>query len=174
MMHNDGQDSTLSKIRAAVYGVFMFSFAMSIYAYVMLSSNPVVLPMALVIMTVLASVLIFLRAKTATPVDTAFEIASFLVFLAVILYLYRTSFFDHKLLLWTTGLYRPNYLTHGNRRVALVLSLLITAIVLPVTLGVVTDPSVVQAMTFLYAVLVLSLWVFCSKLTSTLRREIAP
>jgi hypothetical protein len=76
--------------------------------------------------------------------------------------------------MFTTILYRPGYMQHGNRRLAFFLGVAIAAMVLPVTLGIVTDPSLVQMSEIIYALLVLCLWLFCSRLGAAAVEQLRP
>jgi hypothetical protein len=148
---------TLSPWRVAV----AFAIVMSIFVYMRLASEGFILALLLIVVGGVLQVVG--RWKSSSRMDIAFDAVSTVVLVSVILHVYHRSLTTYVVLFFTTIFYRPGYLHHGNRRLALIVSLVIAGVVLPVTCGFVSDPSLVQVASGLYALLVLSLWIFCSK-----------
>lgn len=164
MNRNDHhQHGRYSKVSSTLVLVLVFVLAMSLFAYVRLSTNDVVFTAAIVILIILGVTQIILGYKGSTRLDVAYDATFLVVLMSVILGVYRTSLAKHPVFMFATIFFRPEYTRYGNRRFAFVVGLLINATVLPITCGVITDPDVVSALTLLYALFVLSLWVFCSK-----------
>jgi FtsH-binding integral membrane protein len=153
-----------TEVRTAIASLIVFVIVMSLYAYARLSDPERVWKPLIVILTICGIAKILIDYKGSARLDTAFYVAFFVVFLSIILNPHGRSLGAHRALLFATILYRPEYMVHGDRRLAFALSLMIMGAVLPVTLGLVTDWDAIQALSFLYALLVASLWVFCSKL----------
>jgi hypothetical protein len=153
-----------SKAFATAVTVLFVAIVITFFAVGRLSDNPVVLVGTLVIFAFLELVQLIVLYKTSSRYDLGFEAAFFVVFLSVMYGVYEDSLILHPVLLWSTILYRPIYMRHGNLRVAFVLSLVILGVVLPVTTGIVTDSDAVSVLMLLYALSVLGLWVFCSKI----------
>jgi hypothetical protein len=138
--------------------------AMSIFAYVRLSTNKAVMPMAILLLCIL-EVVQFVRAYRETRrLEAWCEVVYCVVLLSVFLGAYRHSIVDHRTFMFATVFYRPFYTRYCNRRLSLILCLLIMAAVCPVTCGIVTNSDFVDLLTALYALLVACLWLFCSKL----------
>jgi len=162
-MNKNIQNGTVHNQSNAWGAVFVVAIAMSLYAYIRLTSNDVVLTVAIVVLTLLELARIAMGIRTSTPLEIAFDVSYFVVLLSVVLGAYRTNLSAHPTFLFATIFYRPKFMQHGSRRLALIISLLIVATVVPLTSGIVTDSGIVRVLTLAYAALVFSLWVFCSK-----------
>jgi uncharacterized membrane protein YiaA len=153
---------------SALWAWLALLVGISIYAYVRLSTNKAVMPMAIVLLCVL-EVAQFARAyKESKKVEAWTDAASVLVLLLVCVGVYRHSIATHPTFIFATVFYRPFYTRYCHRRLALVLALLIICAVLPAICGIVRDPDSISVLAALYALLVATLWVFCSKLGATI------
>lgn len=135
--------------------------AMSLYAFLRLSHNPMVFRVSIGLLVILEAVKLWFASRESTRTEVAIEAAFFVVLISIVLgpiTRYEYAF------LFSTILYRPDYLRHGNRVMALTLSLLIAAVVLPITCGLVTDRSSLNLLSWLYASFVFCFWLTCSKL----------
>jgi hypothetical protein len=148
--------------------VIVISIAMAIYAYVRLTANHAVLLGVIALLALMSALRIFLRYRRAAvpKYDVGFEIAFSAVLFSVLLGPLRASLSSHPFLLFSTIFYRPEYMTEGSRRLALVLSIIIAVVVLPATCGIVTASSTVDFLSVIYSAIVLSLWIFCSKISA--------
>jgi hypothetical protein len=110
----------------------------------------------------------FARTYGAVRQEAGFEAAFWIVLLSILVFLHHGgSLLGHPSFAIGTVLYRKGYLLqYGNRRLAFLLSVMIVAAVLPVTLGFVTDDGVVGVLGGVYVSLVGCLWMFHSKLGS--------
>lgn len=157
----DGNDDSV--LRALFY-IAVFA---AVYGFLSFSKSKLVFPVALSIFSVLEIVRL-IRKRKESLLEAGCEAAFFLVLFAVFIGVYRNTFAGDRTFMFATILFRPYFTLRCNRRLALVLCLLIVAVVLPIVFGIVTEPSYVSLLTMGYAFLVASLWVFCSRLGSVL------
>lgn len=148
--------------------ILILVLAMSLYAFLRLSTARWIEPLTLIMLVVLETLVIALSYKRWSKLDVWFECAANLVFIAIAFGLYKQTFVANETVWIATIFYRPYYLMYGNRRLAFILSLLIAATVLPIATGFASDAGVVQGLTLFYSLFVFSLWVFCSRLGSKL------
>jgi hypothetical protein len=168
-MLRDGSKETHSPVFA--WGVTLLALAliMSLYAYVRLSTNPRVFEAAVVAVILLDVGLLFADGKTLSRFDVGFD----LEYLATLLSVVWGAFADNPtislhstpVVLITTIFYRPKLLNRGNRRLAFLLGSVILGVVAPVAFGWVKQRDVIGILSFLYAMLVCQLWVFCSRIS---------
>jgi hypothetical protein len=151
-------------LRGTLKVVLLLSVGMSIFAYVALSNNPRVLAAAFLAFIVLEIVQLLSWSRRGEILHVACEVAYFLVLTTAVVGLYHKTMAKDFIFLQATIFYRPYYTFRRNRRLALVLGVLILIVALPITLGIVTDRESVRVLSVLYLLLVASLWAFCSKL----------
>jgi hypothetical protein len=141
---------------------------MSVFAYGMLSTSKTVFVVFTIGISIFEVSRLVQGLKESKTLETLCEAAYFVVIITFLLGAYRGLLAFNPTLMFTTALYRPNFTLYRNRRLALALGLAIMVVTLPINLGIVTDPDAVQALTVLYALMVASLWVFCSRLGAKL------
>lgn len=134
------------------------AIVMSIYAFLMLWSKGFAL--AIIVFCILEMVRAIFAYRRAGRLEVGFELAFLAVFLTLA---FGISRIGHGYpYLFATIFYRPEYLHYGNRRLALLLSVIIVVFVLPVTTGLITNYVTVALSGFVYLILVGALWLFCS------------
>ena len=156
-------DNNPNRLKSLPMTVLLLVVGMSIFAYVRLSPNKSVIPVAILLLSILEALRLIQAFKESKKVEALSEAAYFIVLLSVFLGVYRSSLADHRMFMFATIFYRPNYTLYCNRRIALILGFLIMCSVLPITCGLVTKPDVVGLLSGLYALIVSALWALCSK-----------
>jgi hypothetical protein len=150
-------------LRGTIKIVLFLAVLMSLYAYASLSTNPHVLAAAFLVFIILEIVQLFSWSRKGEMLHVACEVAYFLVLSTALVGVYSKTMTRDYTFLWATILYRPYYTLRCNRRLALVLGVLIVIVALPITLGIVTDRESVGLLSVFYFLLVAGLWAFCSK-----------
>ncbi len=163
-LYDKDPKSPFHNLRGTFGVILLLVVGMSVFAYICLSTNKYVLPAALLLLIMLEIVQLIILFKEGKKLDIGCEVAFFLVFFSAFFGIYRKTFTANYTFLLATVFYRPNYTLYCNRRLALILGLLIMAVALPITCGIVTGRETVDLLSTLYALLVAGLWVFCSKL----------
>ena len=156
-------NSAVHDLRGTLKVVLLLSVGLSIFAYVSLSNNPRVLAAAFLAFIVLEIVQLLSWSRRGEILHVACEVAYFLVLTTTLVGLYHKTMAKDFIFLQATIFYRPYYTLRCNRRLALVLGVLIAVVALPVTLGIVIDPKSVSFLSVLYFLLVAALWAFCSR-----------
>lgn len=143
--------------------IFLVAICMSFYALLMLSKNSTLIVVMILLLSVLELVSLLRMYKESTRSELGIELLYFVVLLSVFVGPFREHFANHRIFMFATILYRPYYTAYANRRIALVLGLLIVAVVLPITIGLVRVENTIDILAVAYAALVVALWVSCSK-----------
>ena len=163
--HVDARNNNSPKKRVSMVRVLVVvAVAMSLYAFGRLSNSDSVMFVLLLLAAVLETVHLIGKYRKSTRLYVGCEAAYFIVLLSIFLGPYRNSLSDHIAFFIATVFYQPYYTLYCNRRLAFAIGLLIMAVVLPVTCGIVADAGFADLLAATYALLVVSLWAFCSKL----------
>jgi hypothetical protein len=159
-IHRDAPKRAISPLKAALFLLVL----MSGYAYACLSRSKAVLPAAIGLFGVLEAIYVLRNYRKLAKLVLSCEVLYSVTFISVCLGVYFKTFEATQTFLLATIFYRPYYTLRCNRRLALILGLLILGLVLSVSFGLVADPDSVGFLTALYVVMVVGLWVLCSKL----------
>ena len=168
-----GTEETPKKPASLAKRLLMLAIGMSAFAYAMLSTNKFVIPGLIVALSIFEVIGLVKGFKESKMLEALCEVVYFIVLLALGFGASRALFAGHWGVIWVTIFYRPQYTVYRNQRLAFALGLLIMAVTLPITLGIVTDPSAVALLTTMYGLLVAGLWLFCSKLGAWVLRSAA-
>ena len=143
--------------------IFGFVLVMSIYVFVRLSHSQTVVLIALIGLAILEAVILAREYKSMPKYDVAFEASYVGVLFAFMLFAKKYDPIEYSGMFVPAIFYRPYYLKHGNRGLALLLGLLILVFILIPASGFVSDRETIGMFWWAATFAVAVLWLFCSK-----------
>jgi hypothetical protein len=141
--------------------------AMSVYAFLSLLPTKIGLRLTVALLYVLTVVEFIRSYRSSRKIVAWTNTASAVVALLALWGAYRHTITAHNTFLFATVLYRPYFTRYCNRRLMIVVTGLIVATILLGTCGIVTNSDLLGLLGAFYALMVATLWAFCSKFGAT-------